>query len=51
MLDVLIGVLAVIVLGVIAYALYRHIRGLMRTLTVASARVGAAMPPSPAPRT
>ena len=51
LLDVLIGLFAVLFLGVVAFALYRHIRVLMRAVGAASARVSSAMPPSPAPRT
>ena len=50
LLDVLIGLFAVVAFAVAAFALYRRIRILIRAVDAASTRVSAAMPPSPAPR-
>jgi hypothetical protein len=44
--DVVIGALAVLVLLVIAFVLYRHVRVLLRTVGSASRRVGEAKPPT-----
>ena len=44
LLDVMIGVLSVLLLGLVAFVLYKRVRVLMRTVGDASAEVGSLTP-------
>ena len=44
--DVLLAVLAVLVTGAVAFALYRRVRVLTRALSAASERLAAVAPPA-----
>jgi hypothetical protein len=44
LLDVAIGVLALALLGMVGYLLYKRVRALMRTVGTASAQVGELTP-------
>jgi hypothetical protein len=51
--DVAVGALALLVLAVLGFGLYRRVRGLVTTLDTASARIGeasAGIAASPPPR-
>jgi hypothetical protein len=48
-LDLVVYLLPVVLLALVGLSLFRHLKALARSVGDASTRVGAAMPPSPAP--